>query len=37
MREKIRQIMRHVGPRMLLTNPIMGISHAIDSLRKEPK
>ena len=37
MREKICKIMRHVGPRMLLTNPVMGIQHAFDSLRKKPR
>ncbi len=36
MREKIREIMRHIGPRMLLTNPRLGILHMIDGLRKKP-
>ncbi len=36
MREKIRKIMRTIGPTMLLTNPIMGIRHAVDGLRREP-
>ena len=36
MREKIREIMRYVGPRMLTSHPIMGIQHIIDGLRKEP-
>ncbi|HHD64556.1 MAG TPA: nitrous oxide-stimulated promoter family protein [Desulfobulbaceae bacterium] len=36
MREKIRHIMRQVGPRMLFTNPIMGIRHIFDGLRKNP-
>ena len=35
-RETIRKIMREIGPRMLLTNPIMGIRHVIDGLRKKP-
>lgn len=35
-REVIRKIMREIGPRMLLMNPIMGIRHAIDGLRKKP-
>jgi len=36
MREKICAIMRYAGPGMMLSNPIMAIRHAIDSLRKEP-
>lgn len=36
MREKIRRIMRHVGPRMILSNPVLGLRHAIDGLRKNP-
>ena len=36
MRQKIQEVMRYVGPRMMLTNPIMSIQHAIDGLRKKP-
>jgi hypothetical protein len=36
MREKIREVMRIIGPRMILTNPIMALRHAIDGWRKEP-
>ncbi len=36
MRERIREVMRVVGPRMILTNPIMALRHAMDGLRKEP-
>jgi len=36
MRKKIQDVMRYVGPRMILTNPVMSIQHAIDGLRKEP-
>ena len=36
MREKIREIMRTVGPRMILTSPIMALRHVLDGLRKEP-
>jgi len=36
MRGKIREIMRRIGPRMLLTNPLLGIRHLIDGLRKQP-
>jgi hypothetical protein len=36
MREKIREVMRTIGPRMFLTNPIMALRHAVDGLRKEP-
>lgn len=33
MREQIRQVMRYSGPRMLLHDPIMAISHLWDFLR----
>ena len=36
MREKIREVMRTIGPRMILTNPIMALRHALDGLRKKP-
>lgn len=36
MRRKIREIMRRIGPRMLLTNPLLGIRHLIDGLRRKP-
>jgi hypothetical protein len=36
MRKKIQDVMRYVGPRMLLTNPLMSLQHALDGLRKEP-
>lgn len=31
MREKIRQVMRYAGPRMLKTHPILAIRHLIES------
>jgi len=37
MRQRIQDVMRYVGPRMMLTNPVMSIQHAIDGLRKEPR
>ena len=36
MREKIREVMRFSGPRMILYHPIMAIRHVIES-RKEKK
>ncbi|MDU9047634.1 MAG: nitrous oxide-stimulated promoter family protein [Candidatus Electrothrix sp. Rat3] len=36
MRERIREVMRVIGPRMILTNPVMALRHAVDGLRKEP-
>lgn len=36
MRERIRQVMRYSGPRMLLHNPLMAISHVL-SYRKAQK
>lgn len=34
MREKIRNIMRYSGPRMIWHHPLMAIRHMIDGLRK---
>ncbi len=34
MREKIRQVMRYAGPRMLLYHPLLTIQHLMDGLRK---
>jgi len=36
-REQIREVMRTIGPRMLLIHPLAGILHMIDGLRKKPK
>ena len=36
-REKIREVMRIIGPRMALTNPLMALQHLVDGLRKKPK
>lgn len=36
MREKIREVMRFSGPRMLLYHPVMAIRHVIES-KKEKK
>lgn len=36
MREKIRQVMRFSGPRMIFTHPVMSIRHVIES-KKEKK
>ena len=36
MREKIRQVMRFSGPRMMLYHPVMAVRHVIES-RKEKK
>ncbi len=36
MRERIRQVMRYSGPRMLLHHPLMSLMHLVDGLRKKP-
>ncbi|MFC2033839.1 nitrous oxide-stimulated promoter family protein [Chloroflexota bacterium] len=36
MREKIRNVMRYSGPRMIYRHPIMAILHLIDERRKDP-
>jgi len=28
--------MRYVGPRIILTNPLLSLQHVLDGLRKEP-
>ena len=37
MRKKMREVMRYVGPRIMLHHPIKGIMHTLDGLRKTPK
>jgi hypothetical protein len=37
MRERIREVMRFAGPRMLLHHPILALLHLIDGLRRQPK
>lgn len=36
MREKIRQVMRYAGPRMILHHPFLAVMHLLDGLRKPP-
>jgi hypothetical protein len=37
MQEKIRQLMRYSGPRMLFRHPLLTVCHLIDGLRKAPE
>ncbi|MBQ8781957.1 MAG: nitrous oxide-stimulated promoter family protein [Oscillospiraceae bacterium] len=37
MREKIRQVMRFSGPRMILYHPIMAVRHVIESKKEKQK
>lgn len=37
MRERVRTVMRHAGPRMLLRHPILAIAHLIDGRRQAPE
>jgi Nitrous oxide-stimulated promoter len=37
MRERIRDVMRYAGPRMLLRHPWLGITHLIDGRRPAPE
>ena len=32
MRERIRQVMRYAGPRLMLSHPVMTVHHGIDTL-----
>ena len=36
-RERIREIMRFSGPRMLLNHPIMAISHCVQTIKEKKK
>jgi hypothetical protein len=36
MREQIRQVMRTIGPRMLLYHPYLAVLHLLDGLYKPP-
>jgi hypothetical protein len=35
-REKIREVMRYSGPRMIRQHPLLAIGHMLDGLKKEP-
>ena len=37
MREKVRQVMRYAGPRMLKRHPVLAVLHLLDDLRKPPE
>lgn len=37
MREKVRQVMRYAGPRMLKRHPVLAVLHLLDGLRKAPE
>ena len=37
MRDRVRTVMRHAGPRMLLRHPILAIAHLIDGRRQAPE
>ncbi|MBU0944567.1 MAG: nitrous oxide-stimulated promoter family protein [Proteobacteria bacterium] len=36
MREKIREVMRYSGPRMMLCHPLLAFMHLLDGFRKRP-
>ena len=36
-REKVRQVMRYAGPRMLLKHPWLAVMHLLDGLKKPPR
>lgn len=37
MREKIREVMRFAGPRMLLYHPVMAVRHLIETKREQKR
>ena len=36
LKEQMRHVMRHAGPRMIWEHPVMALRHLIDSRRKAP-
>lgn len=36
MRERVKQVMRYAGPRMLTRHPVLALFHILDKLRKVP-
>jgi len=37
MRERVKQVMRYAGPRLLLRHPILAMGHWLDSFRRPSK
>jgi hypothetical protein len=37
MRDRVREVMRYAGPRMLKSHPILAVRHLLDGRRGEPK
>jgi len=37
MRERVKQVMRYAGPRMLLRHPVLAIRHLLDARREPPR
>lgn len=37
MRERVREMMRFAGPRMLLRHPVLALLHLLDGVRKAPE
>lgn len=36
MREQVRRMMRHAGPKMILRHPVLAIAHLLDGRKKAP-
>lgn len=37
MRERVRQVMRYAGPRMIVYHPILAVLHSVDEITKSHK
>ena len=37
MRERVREVMRYSGPRMLRSHPVLAVAHLVDGRRKPPQ
>ena len=37
MRQRVREVMRYAGPRMLVRHPVLAVLHTLDGLVRKPK
>jgi hypothetical protein len=37
MRQRVRDVMRYAGPRMMLRHPVLALLHSLDGLMRKPK
>jgi len=37
MRQRVREVMRYAGPRMMVRHPVLAVLHTLDGLMRKPK